>query len=727
MFHPVIDLLVDGPDPEPVCVIFPSFPTNWDQTLDRLIADLTNVRLPPCRFLFVCPFGQHEALVRSFKSQNKRLRERLRATSHVAVAAYHDRGEVRDDVFNLWCPSGDAWDIKDDFIQRAARAYIAEVCETTNTILQAPSGYQFRKPSSSTSAVFLRAGNMLGEIDSVNAYSNLLLRRCTERTRTIFIDSFTILSFAMGLREAIVFFGGGEREPPLIENFHSYDKEKGLRFPADDYIVIISASTSGELAHSLVADHGAAFSKIVHLVGGGAEHFDSQFRSSCIYFHSPSHVSRPVALDDIRIGGEEFIPSYGQPRPVRLTVDHITPRHAKIFKDDFYKDNLKLMHSARASGYESYALFSVLNEAHVLGPKEFYDWLVDHLIHEIPATISLVVYLNDEMSKELANSIVKLLPSLRSDNVIAADEVGMHKGELSSGHAVLIVASEDPNLVGFTRASIELRRWPDAYRHFVLGHAFPQAMTDFDRASATLTVRAEGLPKYGWSNFAVAAIGRHDQHLEWLFDYPVDFVDVLDEGIGRTDALLRALRTYASERQVFLPKLDGSRMALRSGSVFFRGEYEQLSDEVVYLAVSTAVQAAREVGVAQSGAGRLVAFRSEVPRFDANPFVGTVIDPSMFSRFSDGILQAALLRCLHPGELDFSGSTVLSGQMRELLLAVLRNATNVVGEAVLEFMAALATDKVKLGEKDTETVVAAVEIDGALSRVWGLFKARPAF
>ncbi len=149
--------------------------------------------------------------------------------------------------------------------------------------------------------------------------------------------------------------------------------------------------------------------------------------------------------------------------------------------------------------------------------------------------------------------------------------------------------------------------------------------------------------------------------------------------------------------------------------MFFEGEYQVLSDAVIYLAVATAVQCAREG--THTTEPRL--------RFDSNPFVGSVIDPQMFSRFSDGILQGALLRCLHRSELDFSQSAVLSRQARELFVAVIRNATNVVGEAALEFMAALATGRVSLSPQDDHIVRERIRSAGPnIAQVWDMFTTR---
>ena len=726
MFLPIFSTPIAGQPPEPVSVIYPSDTVEWNiVTLDQIVDRLTNRRLPPSRILIICPFGRHEPLLRALNDEEQRLRERLRATGHVAVAPYDNRGQIREaDVADLW-HEGEPWAVTDHVVVDLARRYIDELTKQTNAILEAPSGYQFRKPSGNASTIFIRAGNMLREQDSLNVFSHMLLREWPPEGKAIYVDSFTVLSFAMALQRTVAFFRSSEKdsqtEYPAIENFHSYKKESSFYFPENGrYLVVTSASTSGQLATKLVDEHNADRRKIVHLLGAGDERVDDRFRQSCICYRELPLANQPAALADIAIGGEEFIPSYGEPRTVSLTKQHIDSRHAQLYKAPFYLKHLRVRSSATLSGYGSYSLFSVSNKNNTLGPEEFDRWLRERLVHEIPASIALIVHLEDAMSEALAHRVAGIFKRSGAVDVISVANVTEHETDLKKCDSVLIVASEDPNLEGFVRAGTVLRRWPDAFRHYILGHAFPETKSGFDGVAGSLTVRSGSLPRYGWSEFAVAAVGRSDLHTSALFNYPVDFNSIQTE-IKQNLTQVFAEYSNPDSRQLFLPKLDGSRLALRSGSVFFEGEYENVSDEVVYLAVATAVQSARE------GRG------TSTPRlrFDSNPFVGSVIDPQMFSRFSDGILQGALLRCLQKEELDFSKSTVLSRQARELFVSAIRNAKNVVGEAALEFMAAFAIGKISFSKEDEKVVLQALE-DGTddlpdLLEVWRMFTATGPF
>ena len=123
--------------------------------------------------------------------------------------------------------------------------------------------------------------------------------------------------------------------------------------------------------------------------------------------------------------------------------------------------------------------------------------------------------------------------------------------------------------------------------------------------------------------------------------------------------------------RLFFPRTRGSSVALRPGSVFFpNSSGVGISQVTVYAMVSAAIQCAREPTPLSGPAG------SPDLRFDSNPFVRSVLDPSMFTRFSDGILQASLLRATHRSELDYSASHDLSRQFTSTCRAIFLNHDN---------------------------------------------------
>ena len=94
---------------------------------------------------------------------------------------------------------------------------------------------------------------MLREPASIALFCHLLLRHAPVGIEKIYIDSFTILSIAMGLQNAINYFSKiDERAKSSVTSIigiHSYDIEKDFSFSQEnEYVVLISASSSGDYA-----------------------------------------------------------------------------------------------------------------------------------------------------------------------------------------------------------------------------------------------------------------------------------------------------------------------------------------------------------------------------------------------------------------------------------------------------------------------------------------------
>jgi hypothetical protein len=79
------------------------------------------------------------------------------------------------------------------------------------------------------------------------------------------------------------------------------------------------------------------------------------------------------------------------------------------------------------------------------------------------------------------------------------------------------------------------------------------------------------------------------------------------------------------------------------------------------------------------------------------------LDPENFSRFNEGIIQAALLRSALPSELDYRSDTRASGYMA-VILSRIASKFDSPQVATLEFIIALATKRMQLTENDTAFV-----------------------
>ena len=690
-------------------VVYPSHEDCDSQlttSLERLV-ETYNRRLYPSHLLFICPSGVEQRIKEAFNKSGDKFEKRLISASHVMVAPYDERGKlVRDQIVNLKSSAPD-WPLDDDDLEHFGEQAVKRIFDETKTILHAPHGYVFRKPSGRKEDIFVRAGNMLREPSSLAVFNHLLLRKLPPNCSLVYIDSFTILSFALGLQSLVGHFRRLKDSIPslTIENIHSYEITPEFRIPNEaNYLVLISASTSGNLAKKLVDEKQADHARIVHLLGVSS--LSNTFRDTCVYFRErpPSNRSRSVASQQntlIEIGTEEFLVAQGPPRPVAITTNHVNTDVARILGEDFYRETLKF-NELSPNDHCGYSMFSVSTERRNLRSSPICSWVRDSLVHKLPGSVRILIYIDDPLSARMASWLRKALGKHVTMKSLTQFKSQSYD-DLLNGGSIVVVAHHDPDFEGLRESNIALRYTENVYRHYVIGYSFPSSLAEYKRHMTDLKMGPSG-PQYGWSAFLVLPVGADPVHESLAQDHAslnADAVEKFRTELGNklADAIIAWARYRPSKIPsdgLFLPRIDGTPLMLRHGSIFFpEANTDNLSQIVVYAMVAAAMQTAREPEVLS---GR----NSAMPTlgFDNNPFVRSVLDPSMFTRFSDGIIQAALLRAAQRSELDYSASEDLSRQFASICRSVLVSCNHAVGDAALEFVHALATKKVLLQQED---------------------------
>lgn len=703
-------------------VVYPSHEASNEHLEHGLkqLAESYNRRSPPSRLIVICPSGIEQRIRDIYVANAQVFNPRLISTSHVTVAPFDQCGQFISDGLVHLKATDTHWHIDDNFLVRLANSGIEQIFDNNKTILHAPHGYVFRKPSGREEDIFVRAGNMLRTPDCLAVFNHLLLRRLPRGCSQLFIDSFTILSFAIGLQSIVSYFRHIHPCLPAlaIHNTHSYEISSEFRIPNQaNYLVLISASTSGKYARKLVEENQAELDRIIHLVGVGSA--NSDFRKSCIYFRERERPRYTTGTGNrqsgiIEIDTEEFLIAQGPPRPVRISHRHVNRKVADEFQQHYYKKAL-LFHEP--GPHLSYAPFTISGENAKSPSSPIGEWVRRQLVHQLPASARTILHMNDNSSQLVAKWINKAIGGRRkviSLNELRADglDPGGHDGSF------VVIAHQDPRFDALGEAAIALRQAGQAHRHYVLCYAFPSSRANYDRLKADLRLQTRG-GQYGWSEFLVLPVGSPNLH-EALAAHRNLYTDEAVEphraalGDNLTEALttLRAARRIGCD-ELFLPRVNGDPLKLRHGSVFFDGLNPScLTQITVYAMVSAALQKAREPALSP----RQTSLPSEL-RFDDNPFVRSILDPSMFARFSDGILRSSLLRAARQSELDYSASDSLSRQFMTICESVLDNHENPAGDAALEFVYALATNKVLLRRADHLILcekIASVEVLDAL-------------
>ena len=505
---------IDG-SPTALQVVYASH----DESDDRLATDLEqivedyNVRVSPSRLLFVCPTGIEERIKQSFNDRRDNFEERLNSSSHAIVAPYDERGElIGDQIIHLINGAETNWEVDDCFLEELATSAIAQIFNETKTktILDAPHGYLFRHLSGREEDIFVRAGNMLREPSYLTVFNHVLLRKLPPGCSLVYIDSFTILSFALGLQSLVGYFHRLEHpvSPLAIENIHSYEGFSEFRITNDrDYVFLISASTSGGFAKKLIEEKHANPERIVHLLGVGPP--GCNLRKSCVHFHERAPSSRPITGTSqqnalIEIGTEEFLIAQGPPRPVPITRAHVNRDGARELHKPFYREALKFAEPVSATG-GAYSTFSVSTESGNSECSPMRRWVSGRLVHELPASVRTLVYVDDPMSSVVASWLREALGSHVDTKSLAELQNPACKALPACG-SVVVVAYQDPSLERLRESSIALRRMEDVHRHYVVGYAFPSSRAEHDRLKSDLCMGRNG-PQYGWSEYLVLPVG----------------------------------------------------------------------------------------------------------------------------------------------------------------------------------------------------------------------------
>ena len=140
---------------------------------------------------------------------------------------------------------------------------------------------------------------------------------------------------------------------------------------------------------------------------------------------------------------------------------------------------------------------------------------------------------------------------------------------------------------------------------------------------------------------------------------------------------------------MFLRRLDKTPLTLRANFTFWRAD-----------AITP------QADIAFTMAAVLHAMRSSGKLRGPSSHTQTVLSPHVFTRFSDGIVQAAILRNAIGSELDYASDTKLSSDIENILRYVGENRHENAGEAWPEFLLAIALGRLRLAAPQAQSLLA---------------------
>ena len=580
----------------------------------------------------------------------------------------------------------------DSFIQQGLHALIS-----TNPVVQiAPAGHVFKHPSKTVNKLFIQARE-LATSEAELAFVGRCLCRALKPLAdaglsVVYIDTMGIYSL---VREALIYAGS----KATIHSFHSYTELSELSPPTEPYALIISASTSGGMAHKLHKEQGFVEDRLLTLIDTTA---------------AGRNGTVMIALDDVDISyrkqladgtetqielfGEHFSSKAKPPRAVTLGQPHF-PRRLGEFLKQFGIGGLLGLNEQPAGGAASRL---VCFESNAAGRNQkLLDWLKDEIDWRVSVAIDHVIYADDDGSKALSEAAAEKLHAAKGcpNRPVVTAYSNLTTDTLAQAQGVLVVQAVAGDGGLLREISRDLREFiaPDVPRHFLAGVGLPQSEETWLRLQQFL-VKNTSPRDYGFSAWLVLPIGSDGTTNAWQdlseLATRAQVQTPVVTGVSPkilTESVDLAVQLVQGAFKGFLPTSSGTALGLSEGFLFFGdafdGRLHQVPVSATYLTVASVLQAARDLNVPAN-------------QLKPTGYESVVLSPENFLRYNDNLLQACVLRAAHPSELDYSSSPHLSRLMKEFLLKVFSRNAHPYGAASIEFAAALACGHLKLMADD---------------------------
>lgn len=623
--------------------------------------------------------------------------------------------------------------------RNAVAERIEQLVRASDIVIPAPPNFWFEKLSGRYASHFIRAESLLQSTTSIELLALALLQpfhawwssqigSVKERT-SIFIDTMNIWPLAEKLTQLHRCQGRADTEYS-IDSFKSYDGLGSWAPLSRPAFVLISASTSGSLEARVRERLAPAQVEVLTLIKLNSEKPDVMPPGSGVVFKLPRQLfgepafngmrsefipameTLPLGDESIQISGERFLNKYANPRLVRLIHTALGDSTRTALAD--LAKNHKL--SVAQMKFDSASRWSITFDGPLTrqallsadGEKKslLANWLRNYAF---PGQLA-VVYpsTNGTSARDVTNEAKAIAEAakdmlcqfpgtdavvLSSDQLLASSARDQHR--LDERGFIVICPVIGSGFV-FKQIAAMLRTVQKAGpRLFLAFAALPESSAQYRQLNQDLSRSDEGV-SYTFLCKHSFPVGRLEQTLNWQAE--IEVLEALVENLkpakiavpAAITSRLNDLRDGLSldGDRVFLPTLSGRAASLSSGFALWSGS-DNISGThlgaAVLLTMATVLEATRSANS-----------KTLATTLGKSQFQQALLDPENFTRYNDGVIQAATLRAAYPSELDYRSHTGASSDMARLMTKWIHFASHPIGDAAPEFLLAIATGKLRL-------------------------------
>jgi hypothetical protein len=680
--------------------------------IDRAITDENkDGRLSPDLIVFLTPISMTDQIRNCLAEPMLRERfERLKRCKGILLCPFNGNG-VPDGAEWIKSINGEFQGREREIFDAARAAGLSVLSERDGVVTYAPPGAYFLNPSQGRRSYFMRAGLMCRTSVESTFVAFTLLQMVeqakhiySEYPNLVWVDTVSIAHIA----HALATLGGELRvftRAPEIRSFGSYAGYQHLRPSSGEFpIFIISASSSGRLAKEIVSkSENAIVPEVISTILGA---YDGDYpKLLCVLSanrRGPS-LNATETLREIRVSGEDFVFHPGEAKAVILKRSQLPMKFADAFERIQGKN---LLHFYKRFNTERVPKAVLVDANALVEDSDFKNWILAKAKGVLPASVRRIVYQEDEASKKMASLVFdSMLPFFRDKPPTITSVTELGNLLPCENETVAVVAAVIGSGMELMRVTKALRRHqPQGSRFFLVGVIVAKTYAQLEQLKSNLLLSDEKV-KYtieSWGEFAPGTepiIRQRTREFEWLKKLQQSLAEDDDSDLEnfialRIDALGDGgiIHPESLHAQPFASfSSDLSAFDLSDGFALWKQSFaNRRCPTDVLFTVACWLQHARESATIQ-----------QTDRLDDGGFQQTVIAPDCFLRFTDAVIQAAILRCARDSELDYRSSVALSQRAAEIIVKFVMYKE----ESLLEFLIALALGRLRILESDSDRIL----------------------
>ncbi|UGY08544.1 hypothetical protein [Phyllobacterium pellucidum] len=591
-------------------------------------------------------------------------------------------------------------------------------------VLVAPHAHHFIHPRRKHSRAFFRAANALIQGEEIGFLALALLPYLAVYAEKVWIDSSSIASLVYATCALKSRLSPAATSSIQIQSFLSYEGLDQLWIQDQTKeLVLISATASGSLPELVAERTKLPAHRIITLFStarsiSGTVVFDAREATTGLeplMLETFDDITCPWCQDGFRLitfVGDQFLSDAATISPYTLVETAATPAFKAVMKKYRGQNAFSLRLDREHAGH---GLFVDLE--HTLLATESRSAISKLVQRNVPASTSHILPTAGEDSKRLAEIVADEIHALGLKRPFVLD-ISKPDDATRDRKGVVIVAATVSSGQSFQDASRDLRtpfkNLPRTYFAGLSKHSTAE------HQGSLLKDLEHNNREYKHTFCAVDAmtLPHQNRYLAWKRELEFWTKVLLDQLKNRADAEVlefaerrrRTLSNIIVDNDFFLPNTGGHSLELRPSFAFWEPGYgPEIRQGDVFATIANILENRRTPSKTGQAAP-----------LSQSPFHMTVLSSENFTRFNDGIIQASLLRAAFPHELSYADPQMAShsAKIGHLVLKMLERHAENQGEAVLEFLVALATRRMTLATVDLTRVASyAKEMPALLSTI----------